>query len=153
MQIQPDSIQPVSGLEIVTATGEIVSLKRGDPDFDGAVVGLGARPARRARRGGRDRHRGRSRGEHSRRHVDPRGREHGLGLGEHAPHELAHVLGEVAGRHVPQLRALRRGVDVAVACPGRLADLVGLSGPFASPQVRIDPVGSAKAIASIGAAR
>ncbi|HVW91630.1 MAG TPA: FAD-binding protein [Devosia sp.] len=32
----------VSGLEIVTATGEIVTLKRGDADFDGAVVGLGA---------------------------------------------------------------------------------------------------------------
>jgi xylitol oxidase len=32
----------VAGLEIVTATGDIVSLKRGDADFDGAVVGLGA---------------------------------------------------------------------------------------------------------------
>ena len=33
-----------------------------------------------------------------------------------------------------------------------LAELVRLSGPFASPQVRIDASGSAKAIASIGAA-
>jgi xylitol oxidase len=32
----------VAGLEIVTASGDIVSLKRGDADFDGAVVGLGA---------------------------------------------------------------------------------------------------------------
>lgn len=32
----------VSALDIVTATGEIVTLKRGDPDFAGAVVGLGA---------------------------------------------------------------------------------------------------------------
>ena len=32
----------VAALEIVTATGEIVSLRRGDADFDGAVVGLGA---------------------------------------------------------------------------------------------------------------
>jgi xylitol oxidase len=32
----------VSGLEIVTASGDTVTLRRGDPDFDGAVVGLGA---------------------------------------------------------------------------------------------------------------
>jgi len=32
----------VSGLEIVTASGDIVTLRRGDKDFDGAVVGLGA---------------------------------------------------------------------------------------------------------------
>jgi xylitol oxidase len=32
----------VSGLEIVTAGGDIVSLRRGDADFAGAVVGLGA---------------------------------------------------------------------------------------------------------------
>ena len=34
----------------------------------------------------------------------------------------------------PQVSALRRGVDVAVACPGRLADLVG------SGEVRLDAV-------------
>lgn len=32
----------VAGLKIVTATGDIVELKRGDADFDGAVVNLGA---------------------------------------------------------------------------------------------------------------
>ncbi|TCO55235.1 D-arabinono-1,4-lactone oxidase [Actinocrispum wychmicini] len=32
----------VSALEMVTATGETVTLSRGDPDFDGAVVALGA---------------------------------------------------------------------------------------------------------------
>ncbi|HEY4026949.1 MAG TPA: D-arabinono-1,4-lactone oxidase [Candidatus Dormibacteraeota bacterium] len=32
----------VAGLEIVTSGGEIVSISRGDPDFDGLVVGLGA---------------------------------------------------------------------------------------------------------------
>jgi xylitol oxidase len=32
----------VSGLELVTATGELLRLRRGDPDFDGAVVSLGA---------------------------------------------------------------------------------------------------------------
>jgi xylitol oxidase len=32
----------VAALEIVTATGDIVSLKRGDADFNGAIVGLGA---------------------------------------------------------------------------------------------------------------
>jgi len=32
----------VAGLEIVTATGDLLTLRRGQPDFDGAVVGLGA---------------------------------------------------------------------------------------------------------------
>jgi hypothetical protein len=32
----------VSGLKLVTASGDIVALKRGDADFDGAVVNLGA---------------------------------------------------------------------------------------------------------------
>ncbi|MEV4312526.1 D-arabinono-1,4-lactone oxidase [Actinocrispum sp. NPDC049592] len=32
----------VSGLEIVTADGELRTIERGDPDFDGAVVNLGA---------------------------------------------------------------------------------------------------------------
>jgi xylitol oxidase len=32
----------VSALELVTASGDIVRLKRGDADFEGAVVGLGA---------------------------------------------------------------------------------------------------------------
>jgi xylitol oxidase len=32
----------VAGLEIVTSTGEVVSAARGDADFDGLVVGLGA---------------------------------------------------------------------------------------------------------------
>jgi xylitol oxidase len=32
----------VAGLEIVTSTGEIVTASRGDEDFDGLVVGLGA---------------------------------------------------------------------------------------------------------------
>ena len=32
----------VSALEIVTASGELLTLRRGDPDFDGAVVSLGA---------------------------------------------------------------------------------------------------------------
>jgi uncharacterized protein involved in outer membrane biogenesis len=35
---------------------------------------------------------------------------------------------------------------------GSLADFVRVSGPFASPQIKIDPVGSAKALATIGAA-
>ncbi len=30
----------VRALELVTSAGEIVTLRRGDPDFDGAVVGL-----------------------------------------------------------------------------------------------------------------
>jgi xylitol oxidase len=32
----------VAGLELVTSTGEVVRVSRGDPDFDGMVVGLGA---------------------------------------------------------------------------------------------------------------
>jgi xylitol oxidase len=32
----------VAGLELVTSTGEVVSARRGDPDFDGMVVALGA---------------------------------------------------------------------------------------------------------------
>lgn len=32
----------VAGLELVTSSGEIVRVRRGDPDFDGMVVGLGA---------------------------------------------------------------------------------------------------------------
>ncbi|MEO8757755.1 MAG: FAD-binding protein [Devosia sp.] len=32
----------VAALEIITASGDLVSISRGDPDFDGAVVGLGA---------------------------------------------------------------------------------------------------------------
>lgn len=32
----------VSALEVVTSTGDIVQLRRGDPGFEGAVVGLGA---------------------------------------------------------------------------------------------------------------
>uniref|UniRef100_UPI0031590DCE FAD-binding protein n=1 Tax=Arthrobacter sp. H16F315 TaxID=2955314 RepID=UPI0031590DCE len=32
----------VSGLELVTADGTVLSARRGDPDFDGLVVGLGA---------------------------------------------------------------------------------------------------------------
>jgi xylitol oxidase len=32
----------VAGLELVTATGELLTLRRGDTDFDGAVVSLGA---------------------------------------------------------------------------------------------------------------
>ncbi|MFD2091095.1 D-arabinono-1,4-lactone oxidase [Blastococcus deserti] len=32
----------VAALEIVTSSGEVVSARRGDPDFDGMVVGLGA---------------------------------------------------------------------------------------------------------------
>jgi xylitol oxidase len=32
----------VAGLELVTASGELLSASRGDPDFDGLVVGLGA---------------------------------------------------------------------------------------------------------------
>lgn len=32
----------VAGLRLVTSTGAVVDLTRGDPDFDGAVVGLGA---------------------------------------------------------------------------------------------------------------
>jgi xylitol oxidase len=32
----------VAGLEIVTSSGELIKTSRGDPDFDGLVVGLGA---------------------------------------------------------------------------------------------------------------
>ena len=32
----------VAGLEIVTSSGEIIKASRGDPDFDGLVIGLGA---------------------------------------------------------------------------------------------------------------
>jgi xylitol oxidase len=32
----------VAALEFVTASGDLATLRRGDPDFDGAVVGLGA---------------------------------------------------------------------------------------------------------------
>jgi xylitol oxidase len=32
----------VAALEIVTASGDLLALRRGEPDFDGAVVGLGA---------------------------------------------------------------------------------------------------------------
>ncbi len=32
----------VAGLELVTASGDVLSLRRGDADFDGAVVGVGA---------------------------------------------------------------------------------------------------------------
>ena len=32
----------VAGLDLVTATGDLLQLRRGDPDFDGMVVGLGA---------------------------------------------------------------------------------------------------------------
>jgi hypothetical protein len=44
---------------------------------------------------------------------------------------------------------VRKGISVAIP---NLADLVRLSGPFASPQVKVDAMGSAMAIASIGAA-
>ena len=44
---------------------------------------------------------------------------------------------------------VRQGISIDIA---NLADLVHVTGPFGSPQVRIDPVGSAKVIASIGAA-
>ena len=35
----------VAGLEIITSSGEIIKASRGDPDFDGLVVGLGAQGA------------------------------------------------------------------------------------------------------------
>ena len=44
---------------------------------------------------------------------------------------------------------VRKDIPIDIAS---LADFVRVSGPFASPQVRIDPVGSAKALATIGAA-
>ena len=44
---------------------------------------------------------------------------------------------------------VRKGISIDIA---NLADLVRVTGPFASPHVAIDPVGSAKVIASVGAA-
>lgn len=44
---------------------------------------------------------------------------------------------------------VRTGIAIDIA---NVAELVRFSGPFARPQVSVDPVGSAKAIASIGAA-
>ena len=44
---------------------------------------------------------------------------------------------------------VRKGIAIDLAS---VADLVRVSGPFAHPAVSVDPVGSAKAIASIGAA-
>ncbi|MEO8506336.1 MAG: AsmA family protein [Betaproteobacteria bacterium] len=44
---------------------------------------------------------------------------------------------------------IRKDIPLEIAS---LADFVRVSGPFASPQIRIDPVGSAKALATIGAA-
>jgi len=44
---------------------------------------------------------------------------------------------------------VRKGVTISVP---NIAGLVRLSGPFRSPQVKVDAVGSAAAIASIGAA-
>jgi xylitol oxidase len=38
----PSLASAVSALELVTADGELVTVRRGDPDFDGAVVSLGA---------------------------------------------------------------------------------------------------------------
>ena len=44
---------------------------------------------------------------------------------------------------------VRKGISIDIAS---LADLVRVTGPFASPHVAIDPAGSAKVIASVGAA-
>ena len=44
---------------------------------------------------------------------------------------------------------VRKGIAIDITS---VADLVRVSGPFAHPAVSVDPVGSAKAIASIGAA-
>ena len=44
---------------------------------------------------------------------------------------------------------LRKGIPIEIP---RLASLVRLSGPFTSPQIKVDPVASAAAIATIGAA-
>lgn len=44
---------------------------------------------------------------------------------------------------------IRKDIPIEIAS---LADFVRVSGPFASPQIRIDPIGSAKALATIGAA-
>ena len=49
----------------------------------------------------------------------------------------------------PQLKALRRGVDVAVACPGRLADLVR-RGNFALDDVEIVVIDEADRMADMG---
>jgi xylitol oxidase len=38
----PSLAASVAGLELVLASGEVLQLRRGDPDFDGAVVSLGA---------------------------------------------------------------------------------------------------------------
>lgn len=38
----PNLASAVRGLEIVTASGEVLSISRGEPDFDGMVVALGA---------------------------------------------------------------------------------------------------------------
>jgi uncharacterized protein involved in outer membrane biogenesis len=44
---------------------------------------------------------------------------------------------------------VRKGIAIDL---GTIADLVRVTGPFASPQITIDPAGSAKVIASVGAA-
>ncbi|MFO1305552.1 MAG: AsmA family protein [Burkholderiales bacterium] len=44
---------------------------------------------------------------------------------------------------------VRKGISLDIA---GLADLVRVTGPFSSPRVAIDPIGSAKVIASVGAA-
>jgi uncharacterized protein involved in outer membrane biogenesis len=44
---------------------------------------------------------------------------------------------------------VRKGISIDL---GSIADLVRVTGPFASPQIGIDPAGSAKVIASVGAA-
>ena len=44
---------------------------------------------------------------------------------------------------------VRKGISIDIAS---IADLVRVTGPFASPQVAIDPAGSVKMIASVGAA-
>ena len=49
----------------------------------------------------------------------------------------------------PQLKALRRGVDVAVACPGRLADLVR-RGDFKLDEVEIVVIDEADRMADMG---
>ncbi len=49
--------------------------------------------------------------------------EHFQDLGRHTPITSATVFGGVSQN--PQERALRKGVDVVVACPGRLLDLMG----------------------------
>jgi hypothetical protein len=44
---------------------------------------------------------------------------------------------------------VRKGISIDIAS---LSDLVRVTGPFASPRVAIDPAGSAKVLASVGAA-